>query len=162
VQQVRLAGSVCARRTDRRPWRGLRDAQSTQPSRRTGLQQARLSMGPLRRALHRPDRERAVAVNEWRGPYCLDTSTRRCIPTCCGIRPGLSWPIRAWILGRCNTISATGTSSIRFDIANFLPSGFAISGRIRKRHPKTDGDTAAFYPEPLNWYKMVASCPILK
>src|SRR5262245_40627771 len=36
-----------------------------------------------------------------------------------------------WILGRCNTISATRTSNIRFDIANFLPSGFAISGRTR-------------------------------
>jgi hypothetical protein len=53
-------------------------------------------------------------------------------PTCCGIQPGSSWPIRVWILGRCNTISATRTSSIRFDIANFLPNGFAISGRIRE------------------------------
>src|SRR6516164_11159145 len=55
------------------------------------------------------------------------------IPTCCGIQPGSSWPIRAWILGRCNTFSATRTSSIRFDIANFLPSGSAISGRTRER-----------------------------
>jgi integrase len=46
-------------------------------------------------------------------------------------RLGSSWPIRVWILGRCNTISGTRTSSIRFDIANFLPSGFAISGRTR-------------------------------
>src|SRR5260370_41589069 len=38
-----------------------------------------------------------------------------------------------WLLGRCNTISATRTSSIRFDIASFLPSGSAISGRTRER-----------------------------
>ena len=55
------------------------------------------------------------------------------IPTCCGIQLGSSWPIRVWILGRCNTISATRTSSIRFDIANFLPSGSAISGRTKER-----------------------------
>jgi hypothetical protein len=54
-------------------------------------------------------------------------------PTCCGIQLGSSWPIRVWILGRCNTISATRASSIRFDIANFLPSGSAISGRTRGR-----------------------------
>jgi hypothetical protein len=40
-------------------------------------------------------------------------------PPCCGIQPGSSWPIRVWILGRCNTISAIRTSSIRFDIANW-------------------------------------------
>src|SRR6201997_741594 len=40
-------------------------------------------------------------------------------PPCCGIQPGSSWPIRVWILCRCNTISAIRTSSIRFDIANW-------------------------------------------
>jgi hypothetical protein len=38
-----------------------------------------------------------------------------------------------WILDRGNTISATRISSIRFDIANFLPSGSAISGRTKER-----------------------------
>jgi integrase len=33
---------------------------------------------------------------------------------------------------KANQISATRTSSIRFGIANFLPSGFAISGRTRE------------------------------
>jgi site-specific recombinase XerD len=31
------------------------------------------------------------------------------------------------------------------------PERFRNFWRIRKRHPKTDRDTAAFYPEPLNW-----------
>ena len=62
-----------------------------------------------------------------RPPRCRSES----IPTCCGIQLGSSWPIRVWILGRCNTISLTRTSSIRFDIANFLLSGSAISGRTR-------------------------------
>ena len=53
VQQVRLAGRVFARRTDRRAWCGPSDAQPTQPSRRTGLQQARLSMGSLWGTLRR-------------------------------------------------------------------------------------------------------------
>jgi hypothetical protein len=55
------------------------------------------------------------------------------IPTCCVIQLGSSWPIRVWILGRCNTISATRTSSIRFDMPNFRLSGSAISGRTRER-----------------------------
>jgi hypothetical protein len=46
---------------------------------------------------------------------------------------GSSWQIRVWILDRCNTTLATRTSRIRFDIANFLLSGFAISGRTRER-----------------------------
>jgi hypothetical protein len=58
-------------------------------------------------------------------------------PHMCGIQLGSSWPVRVWILGRCNTISATRTSSIRFDIANFLPSGSAISGRTRESARKT-------------------------
>jgi hypothetical protein len=58
VQQVRLAGCVLARRTDCRPWCGLRDAQPTQPSRRTELQPARLSLGSLRGALRRANRGR--------------------------------------------------------------------------------------------------------
>src|SRR5215813_2980211 len=41
-KQVRLAGCIFARRPDRVSWCGLRDAQSTRPSRRTELQQARL------------------------------------------------------------------------------------------------------------------------
>ena len=58
MQQVRLAGRVFARRTDRLVWCGLRDAQPAQPSRRTELQQARLNMGSLRRALRRSGAER--------------------------------------------------------------------------------------------------------
>jgi hypothetical protein len=61
VQQVRLAGGIFARPPDRLSWCGLRDAQPAQPSRRTELQQARLPLGSLRRALRRADRGRAIA-----------------------------------------------------------------------------------------------------
>jgi hypothetical protein len=61
VQQVRLAGRFCARRTDRRPWRGPCDAQFTRPPRRTGLSEARLDVGPLRGALRRAGRGRLSA-----------------------------------------------------------------------------------------------------
>jgi hypothetical protein len=50
-----------ARRTDRRSWCGLPDAQPARPPRRNGLSEARLDMGPLRRALRRADRGRAIA-----------------------------------------------------------------------------------------------------
>ena len=56
VQQVRVAGRVFARRPHRLAWCGLPDAPLTQPSRRTGLQQARLALGSLRGALRRADR----------------------------------------------------------------------------------------------------------
>ena len=48
VQQVRLAGGVFARRPHRLSWCGLRDAQPTQRSRRTELQQARLQLDRCR------------------------------------------------------------------------------------------------------------------
>jgi hypothetical protein len=77
-----------------------------------------------------PHHARAVSRAEERdalGP----PADRHPIPTCCGIQPGSSWPIRAWILGRCNTTSATRTSSTRYDIPNLLPIGSAISGRTK-------------------------------
>jgi hypothetical protein len=46
---------------DRRTWCGLRDAEPAQSSGRTELQQAGLPLGPLRRALRRANRGRAVA-----------------------------------------------------------------------------------------------------
>ena len=61
VQQVRLAGGIFARRPDRFSWCGSPNAQLARPPRRTGLQQARLALGSLRRSLRRADRRRAVA-----------------------------------------------------------------------------------------------------
>jgi hypothetical protein len=55
VQQVRLAGSFCARRPHRLSWCEPFDAQFTRPPRRTGLSEARLDVGPLRGALRRAD-----------------------------------------------------------------------------------------------------------
>src|SRR5258707_5905007 len=48
------AAKACLR-ADRLSWCGLRDAQPTQPSRCTGLSEARLLLGSLRRALRRAD-----------------------------------------------------------------------------------------------------------
>jgi hypothetical protein len=85
-----MVGSrVCARRTSRRSWCGLCDAQPTQPSRRTGLQQAGLSMGSLRRALRRTHRNglRAVVANpenrRGRGPADPRLCESREAAICC-------------------------------------------------------------------------------
>ena len=77
-------------------------------------------------------------------------------------KPGSSWPIRVWILGRCNTISVTRTSSTRFDIANFLPSGFAISGRTSRCarvHPSPIRASHLTGDSPNGIYGMSGCCP---
>jgi|SRR5215831_14451737 hypothetical protein len=53
------------------------------------------------------------------------------------IQLGSSWPIKVWILGRCNTISATRTSSTPSDTASFRRIGFEISGKTERRTGKT-------------------------
>src|SRR5205823_3137655 len=49
------------------------------------------------------------------------------------IQLGSSWPIRVWILGRCNTISATRTSSTPSDTASFRRIGFETFGKTERR-----------------------------
>jgi hypothetical protein len=65
-------------------------------------------------------------------------------PTCCGIRLGSSSPIRVWTLVRCNKY--LGHKNIQHTVRynKLSPERFRNFWRIRKRHPKTDGDTAAF------------------
>ena len=46
---------------------------------------------------------------------------------------GSSWPIRVWVLGRCNTISATRTSSTPSDTASFRRIVFETSGKTKPR-----------------------------
>jgi hypothetical protein len=66
VQQVRVARRVFARRPHRLLWCRPSDAQPAQPPRRTGLFEARLSLGSLRRSLRRAYRGRLGCTHKLR------------------------------------------------------------------------------------------------
>src|SRR5215471_3703939 len=54
------AGRLFARRPDRHAWCGPSDPQFARPPRCTGLSEARLSLGSLRRSLRRADRGHTI------------------------------------------------------------------------------------------------------
>src|SRR5262245_8162745 len=89
LESPRAAFEVFARRPDRHAWCGPSDAQFTRPPRRTGLSEARLSLGSLRRSPRRADRgqlnahryiasiePRASSTRCWPPSSCSSTSTR--------------------------------------------------------------------------------------